>query len=334
LENKTDLPLSQTLKNQYYDVKPQLDRFLQAVSEQLVHLLNNYNVSLGIPLECRIKTWEFVSEKIIRRQLNLNSILDLEDLVGIRLILLFKRDLTRVYTLLSDTFKIVKYEDTSARLDDTQFGYMAVHYLISLPETWLKTPTLSGFNNYIAEIQVRTLAQHIWAASTHELQYKHESSVPLPVRRTINRVAALLETVDLEFERVLTERETYVLEMDPSAADANLNVDLLKRILDDLLPAANKEDGEDYGELLQNLNYFKIDTAGNLRELIQSELAEALEHDKARVAGAKQDGYLGTTKSRNLHGVFYTHVGLTREILTIRFGDKWNKYIRTRGTKS
>lgn len=55
-----------------------------------------------------------------------------------------------------------------------------------------------------AEVQVRTVTQHVWAAASHVLQYKQEASVPLPVRRSIYRVSALLETVDLEFERVLS----------------------------------------------------------------------------------------------------------------------------------
>jgi putative GTP pyrophosphokinase len=321
-----DSALNQKLRNQYYDLKPQLDRFLQALSEQLAHLLNQNNIVLGIPLEHRVKTWESIAEKTIRRHLTLNSVLDLEDLVGVRLILLFKRDVTSVHKLLSNNFKIIKFEDTSTRLDDTQFGYMSVHYLIGLPDMWLKTPTLSGFKDYVVEVQVRTLAQHIWAASTHELQYKNESGVPLPVRRTINRVAALLETVDLEFERVLSERETYVLGIDSHAADSNLNVDLLKSILDDLLPAENKEDLENYGELLQDLAYFKIDTAGHLRQLIESYLAKALDNDKERVENAIQDRYLGTSKNRNNRGVFYTHVGLIREILHIKFEKKFDEY--------
>jgi ppGpp synthetase/RelA/SpoT-type nucleotidyltranferase len=62
----------------------------------------------------------------------------------------------------------------------------------------------------VFELQLRTLAQHIWAVASHKLQYKREASVPVPIRRSINRVSALLEMVDLEFDRVLLEREQYV----------------------------------------------------------------------------------------------------------------------------
>jgi len=324
----THFTISPQLKHQYDEMRPRLDRFLDSISEQLLHLVKTSGVLLGIPLERRVKSWDSISSKVMRTRLSLSEITDLEDLVGLRLILLFKRDLAKVHELLTQMFTVLKYEDTSTRLEDTKFGYMSVHYLVGLPESWLKTPTLSTFGDLRAEIQVRTLAQHIWAASTHELQYKNESSVPLPIRRTIYRVSALLETVDLEFERVLAERESYVSEMDPSVAEAKLNVDLLRRVLDDSLPQLNKREPESYEELLQDLNHFQVDTVGKLGELIASNLKMALEHDRevATDHAARKD-YESTTKERSERGVFYTHVGLARETLSIRFGDKWNAYV-------
>jgi ppGpp synthetase/RelA/SpoT-type nucleotidyltranferase len=38
-----------------------------------------------------------------------------------------------------------------------------------------KSPRL-GLGGLRAEVQVRTTAQHIWAAASHKLQYKHEES--------------------------------------------------------------------------------------------------------------------------------------------------------------
>ena len=70
----------------------------------------------------------------------------------------------------------------------------------------------------------------------HTLQYKQEDSVPAPMRRAIHRVSALLEVVDLEFERLLKERESYRSDSGPINTDAILNVDLLEHLLDALLP--------------------------------------------------------------------------------------------------
>ena len=79
-----------------------------------------------------------------------------------------------------------------------------------MPDDWLNVPTFREFKGLRAELQIRTLAQQLWAAASHKLQYKRESSVPYPIRRSIHRVAALLETVDLELERVLSERDPHL----------------------------------------------------------------------------------------------------------------------------
>lgn len=322
-----------TLKTDYDEVKPQADKFMTALCEQLENLLVTNGITLGVPLECRVKTLDSISEKIERSKLSLRSVIGLEDLVGIRLILLFKRDLDKIHELMTDTFKVIRYEDTGSKLAETQFGYQSVHYVISLPNSWLKIPSLRDFGKFQAEVQVRTLAQHIWAAASHILQYKQESSVPPSVKRSIYRVSAVLETVDLEFERVLNERESYIAKVDTSREDIKLNVDLVERILDELLPAANKGPTESYGELIEDLLVFNIDTVGKLRQLIQSNLPKILKIDKSVVKSrreAKTEESSEFLRERVKRGVFYTHVGLTRKAASTQFGDEWEKYISKR----
>jgi putative GTP pyrophosphokinase len=53
--------------------------------------------------------------------------------------------------------------------------------------------------NLKAEIQVRTVLQHAWAAVSHKLQYKVNSEVPIELQRKLFRISALLELADDEF---------------------------------------------------------------------------------------------------------------------------------------
>jgi len=241
------------------------------------------------------------------------------------LILLFKRDVDKIHEIMIETFDIIRYEDTSTRLTETQFGYQSVHYIIRIPKSWLKVPSLHDFITFKAEVQVRTLAQHIWAATSHVLQYKQEASVPLPIMRSIYRVSAILETVDLEFERLLVERESYITKVDTSQEDIKLNVDVVQRILDELLPAENKALNEPYSKLIENLLYFDIDTVGKLRQLIQSNLSEVLKEDKRIIKKALKDK-INITERIN-RGVFFIHVGLAREAMQKQFRDKWSEYM-------
>src|SRR5437867_10781858 len=152
-----------------------------------------------------------------------------------------------------------------------------------------------------AELQVRTVAQHIWAEASQALQYKQKEGVPIGVTRAIHRVSALLETVDLEFERVLDQRHTYRTKIDLSGTDDPLNVDLLEKTLDDLLPRQNKSGDEDYADLLEDLYHFQVITQKDLRNLIAKHLDSILKSDAALVATHLQtirskQPLMGTTK--------------------------------------
>lgn len=315
---------SDTLKTDYDKIKPQVEKFMAALCEQIGSILLTQGITLGVPLECRIKLYESISDKIERKEISLKSVVDLDDLVGIRLILLFKRDLEKIHKTITDTLNVISYEDAGSRLPETQFGYQSVHYIVKLPKTWLKIPSLKEFGDFKAEIQVRTLAQHIWAASSHVLQYKQESSVPQPIRRSIYRVSAILETVDLEFERVLSERETYISKVGIYQDDTVLNVDLVRRVLDELLPADHKIVSEPYGLLVEELLIYGINTIGKLKRIIKSHLKTIIENEKRIIQlKLKTKNYTDYDLERLKRGVFFTYVGLIRRIMN---AEKWKDH--------
>lgn len=309
---------------QYQDNIGRAERLRDVIIVQLLELFNSNNVTLGVPIESRIKTWSSISEKIDRKELQLTSLLDLQDLIGIRSILLFKRDLTQVDTLISKHLTIISSEDTGDRLSESEFGYQSRHYIVKIPEAWLSLPSLVGLNEFFIELQVRTLAQHIWAAASHKLQYKQEAGVPPPVRRAINRVSALLETVDLEFERVLNEREEYVEVTQKSAADNEaLNVDNLARILMETFPEENWFYDEPYADLFKELTQLGVTNTNTLREIINKHLAKTLKFEKSKMndPNVKLSMQPDTEAfDRYERGVFYTHAGLARTILRSEFG--------------
>jgi len=314
------------LKKDYESKQVSAGRFCSALVRQIKELASQNNISLAVPIESRVKSWSSISAKIERSKVKLKDILGVNDLVGIRLILLFKRDLDICRKLIEDNLEIIEQEDTASRLDESQFGYQSYHYVIKLPEEWLSIPIFRDFTEYKAEIQIRTMAQHIWAVTSHALQYKQEASVPSTLRRSIYRVSALLETVDLEFERVLGEREHYIKELKPETQDEILNVDILREILDSHLPIENRVLEEEYSELIQNLSNCGIEKSSELISLIKEKTKIALERDAKVVAGIKRGGDTtykytkGDKDGRIKKGVFYTHVGLVRGMLDDKFG--------------
>lgn len=309
------------LKINYALAESRAKRLMVSLSTEVKHLLEEKGVTLGVPIESRVKEWSSIEEKINRKSLELENIEGLDDFVGMRLILLFRRDLIAVDELLRAALNIRSSEDTSLRLADTQFGYQSQHYIVEVPANWLKIPSWGDLGGIRVEIQVRTLAQHIWAAASHKLQYKHEASVPLPLRRSINRASALLETVDLEFDRLLEERSLYVHDqMKHENAETPINVEVVGSVLTEVFPARNKGVYEPYDELVINLNHFGVKTAGELKRIMNTHMKDIMAAD---VKTAKSQGRGA--------GHYFKHVGLAREGLRCEFGsDNVTNHLKVR----
>jgi hypothetical protein len=164
-------------------------------------------------------------------------------------------------------------------------------------------------------------------------------SIPLPIRRAIHRVSALLETVDLEFDRVLQQRDEYRSGITAAQADEPLNVDLIERVLDSVFPPKNKSVGdEEYSDLLEEVTHIKVVTVQQLEELLRKHLKATLAEEGRVVELLKSKG-IGHERyryeeARIRHGVFYTHIGLARYALGCEFGDFWREpVIKGRGRR-
>lgn len=313
------------LRIEYQDGLGKAERLRESVVTQLLQLFSLKSVALGVPIESRVKDWGSIEEKFERKDLHLKKITDLEDLVGVRAILLFKRDLERVHGLIMDIFEVVSSEDTGGRLGEAEFGYQSRHYVVKIPKAWLSLPSLFGLDELFVEIQVRTVAQHIWAAASHKLQYKKEAGVPPPVRRAINRVSALLETVDLEFERVLVERDSYVsVAYSTNNSDDALNVDNLAALLAEIFPSENQGPDEPYAGTLNDLNELGIMTVEQARRVFEKNREYALEADAEIAENARQSSSTldPDTLIRVNQGVYFYHCALAREALRGEFGDE------------
>ena len=326
---KNPLKLDQ-LEKEYSTLASIADSFSKEITRQLEILLERKKIPLLFSIQDRVKSWSSIIDKLERKKLTLKKITELQDFIGLRMVLLFKKDLNPVINLIEENFEVYKKYDTAHRLKEDQFGYSSIHLLAKVPEKWLNVPSMSKFKDFNAEIQLRTGSQHIWAEASHALQYKIEKDVPRSLLRAVFRVSALLETVDLEFERVLSQREEYRNSIVTTPDEQELNVDILEKFLDSILPPENKDVIERYDELLAELSELEIRNTKELGRMITEYLPGAMKVEKTYYEKAKQELYeMGssesTTPKRSKAGVFYTHSGLTREIMLQKFGKKYNE---------
>jgi len=147
------------LKKQYTSICNVAERFKNELCHELTKLIDDNGLKIGFPIQKRIKTWSSIKDKLLDQNLKLKSIEQLQDLIGLRTVFLYKRDLELIEDIVKKTFVVKKQYDTSDRLAENQFGYSSIHFVIQLPKDWLKVPSLSEFGDFSAEIQIRTLAQ-------------------------------------------------------------------------------------------------------------------------------------------------------------------------------
>jgi ppGpp synthetase/RelA/SpoT-type nucleotidyltranferase len=318
------------LQQEYRDIEPVAAALAQLMVRELQAVLGAAGISLAVPIESRVKTWNSIEQNFLRAGSNLGAfrrfsgatLSELSDLIGVRVIVLFARDIEHVGTAIAETLQVLEADDKSRRHSVDQFGYTSIHYDVAVPREWAVVPSIRAFDRFCAEIQVRTLAQHMWAAASHELQYKVEQSVPDEVRRSIHRIASLLETVDAEYERLLVEREAYRSKIESDDADSRLNTDILRAVLAKRLPRTNKAGWEPYSMLVWELSKLGIVRRSDLEGLISRRLSAALEEDRKIV---ERDEEASTTSTGRDH--FFTHTGLLTIMLEKEFGQGFHSII-------
>jgi len=141
------------------------------------------------------------------------------------------------------------------------------------------TDIFDKFGNLIAEIQVRTLSQHLWAAAAHYLNYKERKDVGKTLQRPLSRISALLELVDEEYDRLLNLKEEELRNTDIRESVETLNVDSLSKIINDAFPATEGFAlNEDMSSILNDLSRFEVNTVKDFLNLLHKQKAKVLEH--------------------------------------------------------
>src|SRR5258707_5033117 len=260
----------ETLEREYAAKLAVATALAEEVQRSITALLAGERITLTIPVHSRVKSWASILEKISRRSLMLKTLDDMSDLVGIRVVVQFQRDLPLVKELLWRNLDVIHAEDMADRLQPDQFGYASTHFNVR--------PYQSGalqlqYGRLSAEVQVRTMAQHIWASASHLLQYKREADVPPHYRRALSRISAFLESSDLEFERLLTAREEHARSVvaEHFSDLTQLDTEVLAALLDLLLPRENKSVQDDYAPLLRELADRGISNVQGVRDLVNKQ---------------------------------------------------------------
>lgn len=204
-----------------YDIKREIyNSFAKTVSDLIERLMAAKSISHH-SISFRCKTRESLERKIDIKQ-SYESLEDITDLAGVRIITHFADDVDVVASMVESEFKIDKVNsiDKRASLDPDRFGYLSLHYVVSLKKERDTLQEYSAFKSLKLEIQIRSILQHTWAEIEHDIGYKSSVEVPRGIRRKFSRMAGLLELADQEFAAIRVELGKYKI---TSAAEAIKN---------------------------------------------------------------------------------------------------------------
>jgi ppGpp synthetase/RelA/SpoT-type nucleotidyltranferase len=165
----------------------------------------------GTTITGRVKTNESLRQKLSRKQYSSPND-QVEDLAGIRIVCLFQQDVDALSKLLDGTFSVLSTEDKREILGSDRMGYQGVHKIVKLGSDFGGT-RYDSIADLKCEVQIRTIVQDTWALINHHLVYKSEASTPVPIQRSINKVASLLEIAQEIFDSVRHRQLEYRAEI-------------------------------------------------------------------------------------------------------------------------
>lgn len=285
----------------FREVKPKYERLANNVKQALAQFLDERKIS-SFDVESRVKDELSFIDKVERKSYG-NPFEQVEDIAGVRVICYYNEDLFSIDEIIQEQFIVISYSNKSNELSDNQFGYASNHYVIKLKEEWLQAPNYRGLEKLKVEIQVRTILMHSWAAISHKLLYKKNDDVPKEFKRKLNRLSALIELADEQFDDIKNMKIEYQNKV-ISGENISLNIDSFVALMNNYFPN-RKIDENDMSSILSVVREY----SGNL-----ADFERRIKICMPFLSDMEQDEYQGEQLPRwSLNGVARTILDLTSD---------------------
>lgn len=274
---------------QYQDLRPSYEKLTRKLQSLIDELLENQGIKATV--EGRTKEVTSFGGKLNRPgKAYTDPLRQMTDLSGIRIILYSRSDVETVAKLVQREFRVDQANSMNKidLLEPDKFGYLSQHFVVLLGDSRKNLPEWAGLCDLRAEIQVRTVLQHAWAAVEHFLVYKNERDVPKMLRRRLFRLSALFELADEELDGLIhgisNQMGKYRDELAQGNSKIEINVDSLRTYIQSSIEpkywaqflrevTGQNVSENDWGDLSRDVRfaiYFKIDSVETLDALLKS----------------------------------------------------------------
>lgn len=193
-------PKEALILEEYREQRIVFEKLLRVVKRILRDSLKENKIYINA-IEGRVKAEDSLAGKLERKSGKYNSLSDLTDILGVRVITFYNDEVDKVAALVGRLFEIDWDNSIDKRkmYEIDSFGYNSLHFICRLPKEKYFDPDYPQMNEVRFEVQMRTALQHVWAVLDHDTGYKSGFEVPKEYLRNLNRLAGMLELIDEQF---------------------------------------------------------------------------------------------------------------------------------------
>ncbi len=246
----------EAIETEYLHLAPKYER----LKEEVIYILQPELDARDIPvhlIEKRVKTLTHLVDKANRLNTD-HPFADIVDICGIRVICVFRSDLSKIGEAIEAAFEVESKDDKISGTAEREFGYLSVHYVGKLPQHY-RGPRYDDLKDLRFELQVRTIAMHAWDSVSHYIDYKSEHAVPSELRRDFYALSALFHLADSQFEALNQARQQVQQRVEQQAlepigvVDEEINLDTLSAYLKRKFPDRRHSDSTSISGLITEL---------------------------------------------------------------------------------
>ena len=227
-----------SIRQQYLAEEPVYQEVVKYVSKQVTCGLRAKGITAQVHGRC--KEIHSVLAKVIRRRYS-DPLNDMIDMAGVRAVVKYQSDLPSAEEVIEKSFEVLHRDDKANLLGKNKVGYQSIHFDIRIIGD-----VQDSIVGRTCEIQLRTMCQDLWAEMAHSLSYKSLQPPSSDVDCRLNKLSALLQFVDCQFEalnrevmsmpgqgkrRLLAELEKHFYRLVSATYDRELSLSVLEFLM-------------------------------------------------------------------------------------------------------
>ncbi|MBC8318343.1 MAG: RelA/SpoT domain-containing protein [Desulfobulbaceae bacterium] len=194
--------LDDTTLRQYRALRDDFIFMVDNLVEKLYYRLFGAMISVH-EITFRVKSEESFKAKVEKRDYKDNPIYEMEDVLGIRIVIYRKDELDKAVSLLRKELQVEEViEYTRKKRPD--MDYRSIHVIINpkselvgFAADWLQNKENVDLSRIKLEVQIRTMVMHTWAALSSRVNYKG-TKLTKSRRKKLERLTERFDDIDDE----------------------------------------------------------------------------------------------------------------------------------------